>query len=249
MTTIAPAGTGSRATLVLGWLSLAGVAALAALGLWWSPADVVQGDSVRLMYVHVPSAILMYAGCSLCALGSLMWLRKRTDGWDTLAQASAELATLFAALTLVTGMLWGRPTWGAYWTWDARLTSTTLLFLLLVGYLALRSVPASADTRARRSAVLGLLLVPNAMIVHYSVDWWNTLHQDATVAKLDPTIDDLMLFTLFAGMVVGGVVFSWLLTHRFRVAWLQRQVDEVSLDRAIVERRAEADLAGHGSTR
>lgn len=243
-----PAATSSPATRVLGFLALGGTVLLALLGLWWSPADAVQQDSVRLMYVHVPAATLMFVAVGLTTLASAMWLRGRTDGWDALGHAAAELGALMAALTLLTGMIWGRPTWGVYWTWDARLTSTALLFLLFLGYLTLRQMPAPGESRSRRAAILGLLLVPNAVVVHYSVEWWNTLHQDATIATLDPKIDDLMLFTLFTGLVVGGLVFTWLLVHRFRVAWLERQVERTSLDVAIAERRAEAtDPVGHGT--
>ena len=235
-----PTSTSSPATKVLGTLALIGTVLVALLGLWWSPADSVQQDSVRLMYVHVPAAILMFVGVGLTTLASVMWLRRRTDGWDVLGHAAAEIGALMAGLTLLTGMIWGRPTWGVYWTWDGRLTSTALLFLLLLGYLTLRQMPAPAESRSRRAAILGLLLVPNAIVVHYSVEWWNTLHQDATIATLDPKIDDLMLFTLFTGIVVGGLVFTWLLVHRFRVAWLERQLEHASLDLAIAERRAEA---------
>ena len=122
----APATTGSRGTRVLGGLTLAGIALLLAYALVWSPADREMHDSVRLMYAHVPSAIVAYTGCAITTLASAMWLRRRSEGWWVLAGAAAEVATVFTALALVTGSIWGRPTWGTYWEWDPRITSTTL---------------------------------------------------------------------------------------------------------------------------
>jgi heme exporter protein C len=240
----APTSTGSRATRVLGIASLAGVVLLVLLGLWWTPADVVQSDAVRILYIHVPSATLSYTGCFLTTLGSVMYLWKRSQWWELVAYASAELAALFTAVTLATGMLWGRPTWGVYWVWDARLTSTAMLFLLLLGYLAVRRLPADYSVRAKRASIIGLLLVPNVLIVRQSVDWWRTLHQDASLFNdgLGATIEGLMLFALFVGFIVFGLIFAWLLVHRFRVAWLEEQVAGQGLDAAIAERRAEATM-------
>ena len=236
-----PTTTASRLTRTLGVLSLASVALATWLGLVASPPDVVQQDSVRLMYVHVPAVTWMYAAVLLCAFASFMWLRKRTDGWDVLAAASAEIGTLLVGLGLVTGSIWGRPTWGVYWVWDARLTSTAILFVLLLGYQALRRYPAEPETRSRMAAVLGLLLVPNAAIVHYSVAWWRSLHQDATFKRVDVTIEGLMLFTFAVSFVAMGVVCAWLLVHRFRVGWLEKRAERHHLDAALADRRADAD--------
>ncbi len=237
-----PSGTGSVATKVLGVLALVGIALLGFLSFVVSGPDTELGETVRLIYVHVPSATLAYVGCALVTFGSAMYLWKRTQGWDVLAHAAAQLAALYTALTLATGSLWGRPTWGVYWVWDARLTSTAMLLLLLLGYLAIRRVPADAGLRAKRSAVLGCLLVPNVIIVNRSVEWWRTLHQKSTLVQLDPRIEGWQLFTLFFGFVVGGLVFAWLLIHRFRVVWLEQELEESGLAVAIEERRAEAGL-------
>jgi heme exporter protein C len=236
-----PVPTSSALTRTLGYASLVAVAVLAVLGLVVSPADAVQQDSVRLMYVHVPAATWMYVAVFLCAVASAMWLRRRTDGWDALAAASAEIATVLVGLALITGMVWGRPTWGVYWVWDARLTSTAMLFVLLLGYQALRRYPTDPATRSRASAVLGLLLVPNAAVIHYSVDWWRSLHQGPTIKRLDATIEGSMLFTLFVGFVAIGLVAAWLLVHRFRVEWLESRAQRHSLDAALAERRADTD--------
>lgn len=243
----APPTTASPATRALGGLSLAGLALLLGYALWWSPPDIVQKDSVRIMYVHVPTAIVAFVACGITTLASAMWLRRRSEGWWVLGGAAAEVGLLFTGACLVTGSIWGRPTWGTYWDWDPRITSTTLLFILLVGYLALRRVDNEsgiAAQRGMRAAIVGLLLMPNVMIVHYSVDWWRSLHQPATITRLDPTIEGEMLFTLMLGIVVFALLFAWLLVHRFRLGWLEERAHAGGLDAAIVERRAEADLAG-----
>jgi heme exporter protein C len=239
-TTDAPAHTGSRASRVLGILSLVGTLAVVVMGLVVTPADEVQGEVVRILYLHVPVANAMYLCVVLLGVASACWLWKKTPGWDALAAASAEVGLVFTLLVLVTGALWGRPTWGAYWVWDARLTSTALLAVLLAGYLALRRVPADPVSRSRRAAVLGLLIVVDLPIIKWSVDWWRTLHQDETLSIPDAKIDGIMLFTLFLGIVVGAVVTAWLLVHRFRLAWLEEAVEEGGLDAALAERRAEA---------
>lgn len=241
----ARASTSSSATRVLGVLSLVGLALLLGYSLLWSPADVVQGDAVRIMYVHVPTAIVAFAACGITTLASAMWLRKRSEGWWVLGGASAEVGLVFTAACLVTGSIWGRITWGTYWDWDPRITSTTLLFILLVGYLALRQVDnenGDAAQRGTRGAIVGLLLFPNVMIVHYSVDWWRSLHQKATITRLDPTIEGTMLFTLMLGIVVFSLLFVWLLMHRFRVGWLEERAKATGIDRALTLRRAEAGV-------
>lgn len=156
-----------------------------------------------------------------------------------MAASSAEVGVLFTGLCLATGSLWGRPIWGTYWDWDPRLSATALLFLMFVGYLAVRRLPADTTTRARRSAVVGLVAFADVPIVHYAVDWWRSLHQDATLGTLDVKIEGLMLFSFVLGLITFAGAYLWLLTHRFRVAWLEDELDATSLDLAIAERRAE----------
>ena len=236
-----PEHTGSRATRIIGALTLVGFAFMLVLALVVSPPDQVQGDAARLLYVHVPVAIALNIGFVLNALGSAMWLWKKSRGWDTLAVAGAEVGLVFTALTLLTGMIWGRPTWGVYWTWDARLTTFSLLFLMYLGYLVVRRLPADMEVRNRRSAYVALLAFVDVPIVYFSVTWWRSLHQEATLS-LNTTISGSMLFTLFVSIVVFLGCFTWLLVHRFRVAWLEDEVEIKGLDLAITERRAEALL-------
>ena len=231
-TTEGPTSTGSRGTRILGIITLGWLAALILFGLVLSPPDASQGEVVRILYVHVPSATMAYVGCFLTTIGSAMYLWRRSRWWEVVGYASAEIATVFTAITLVTGMIWG---------WDARLTSTAMLLLLLLGYLAVRRLPADLDVRTKRSAIIGLLLVPNVIIVRQSVTWWRTLHQQPTLLAngVGAKIGGLMLFSLFVGFIAIGLVFVWLLIHRFRLAWLEEQVEDEGLDLAIAERRAE----------
>lgn len=237
-----PEHTGSRSTRILGVTTIAGFALLALYGLVLSPADVQQREAVRLMYIHVPAATVMFSGFAITALGSGMYLWKRSRWWDTLAVASAEIGVVFTGLVLVTGSLWGRPTWGVYWVWDARLTSTALLFLLYVGYLTVRRLPADVEARNRRAAYVALLAFVDVPIVRFSVSWWRSLHQGETITRLDPTIHGLMLFSLMLGFVVFSLFYGWLLIHRFRLAWLEDAIEVHELDEAIAERRAEAGV-------
>ncbi len=156
-----PAHTGSSTTRWLALAVLAGVATMFLLGFFVAPEDDLMADSVRLIFVHVPSAILTYVAFSVTAVGSVMWLWKRSVWWDITAHASAEIGVIFCALTLVTGSIWGRPTWNTYWEWgDVRLVTTLILFLMMVGYLAVRSAGGDDDAVSTRAAIVGLIAVP-----------------------------------------------------------------------------------------
>ena len=234
-----------RIEQAIGLLALAGVVATVVLGLWVTPADQVQGDLVRLVYVHPGVAwVALYAAFGLAAVASLLylWPRTRSLFWDRLAAASVEVGVAFNICTLVSGSIWGRPTWGVWWVWDARLTSTAVLLVLFLGYLALRRVPAEPEVRAKRSAVLALLAAVNIPIVHFSVLWWRTLHQGATVlnADLSPQIHGSMAWTLLLGFVALTLVFVWMLLVRYRIGVLEDWLEGNELDLALAERRAEA---------
>ena len=235
--------TGTRFTFWLGWFILVGIAFLLLLGLVLSPADVNQGESVRIMYAHVPGAWLAYLAFVVTAISSAAYLWKRTRSltWDRIAGASAEVGVLFMAISLITGSLWGRLTWGTFWTWDARLTTTAFLFVTYVGYLAVRGLGGTHHQRARRSAVLALLAVLEIPLVHFSVELWNSLHQEASVLtrNSDVEMDGLMLFSLFFGVVVFTMMYIWLVLHRQRSLTLADLIDDTGLDLALEERRRE----------
>ena len=235
--------TGTPFTRGLGIVTLVGAVWLVLFGLFVTPADINQGESVRIMYAHVPGAWLAYLAFVVTAISSAMYLFRRTRSlvWDRIAGASAEIGVLFMGISLVTGSLWGRLTWGTFWTWDARLTTTAFLFVTYVGYLAVRNLGGTHHQRARRSAVLALLAVLEIPLVHFSVELWNSLHQDASVVgNTDVTMDGLMLFTLFLGVIVFTLMYVWMLMHRQRSLTLQDMVDDVGLDVALAARRAEA---------
>jgi heme exporter protein C len=240
------------------WLTIVGVLAVVStavtvwLGLWVTPPDVVQGNLARLLYVHpaVATVALYWAGGVACA-GSLLylWPRTRSFFWDRLAAAAVEVGAVFSALTLITGSLWGRPVWGVWWTWDARLTSTALLLILEIGYLALRRVPADPHIRARRCAVAALLVAIDVPIVHFSVDWWNTLHQGGTI--LDPGFElhvhGLMLWTMLLSFIAFSSIFVWLLAVRYRIEVLEDAVGDQELEVSLAERWSEDTGTGGGS--
>jgi heme exporter protein C len=200
-----------------------------------------------MLYIHVPTAWLAFVSFGVTALGSLLYLvpQTRSLAWDRMAGASAEIGVLFTGLTLVAGAMWGRITWGVYWTWDARLTTTALLFVLFIGYLAIRNLPATPDQRAKRCAIAGLIASVDVPIVALSVQWWRTLHQTATIKEIgDVEISGAMLFTLFIGVVAFSLIFLWLMIHKMRVMRMEDALDDHGLERALEERRAEAEEAG-----
>jgi len=235
----------SVALRMLGFAALVGVVATVWLGLFVTPPDEFMGNLVRLLYIHPPMAWVAFLAFGVASLASLLYLWPRTRGehFDRLAGASAEVGVVFTGLTLVSGSIWGRPTWGAWWVWDPLLTTTALLFVLYLGYMALRRVPGEFHARARRSAIGALIAFVDVPIVYFSVEWWRSLHQAPTV--LNPTtrktyVHGSMAWTLLLGFVSFTLVYIWLVAHRYRLAKLQDREDTEGLEIALAERRAEA---------
>lgn len=250
-----PPGSWSRRTTwvvrSVGLAAFVGVAATVWLGLWVTPPGKTMGNLVRLVYVHPAVAwIALYVAFGTVGIASALWLwpRTRSSFFDRLAASAMEVGTVFTGLTLVTGSIWGRTTWGVWWAWDARLTSTALLFVLQLGYLALRRIPSEPDTRARRSAVAALVSALDVPIVHFSVLWWRTLHQQATV--LTPTLSvkiyGSMAWTMLLGFVAFTLLFFWMLAIRMRSAAIEDYLDEAGLDSVLEERWAEGGVLGVG---
>ena len=238
-------GTGSGATRVLGLATLAMFVALLAFGLFNSPADAVQRDSVRILYLHVPAAEMAYVAFIVAAVSSAayLWKRTRSRAWDRVANASVELGVVLTGLTLLTGMMWGRISWGTYWDWaDARLVSTLLLFVMFAGYLAVRRLDGSDDQRARRSAVVALVAVLDVPLVHFSVEWFQTTHPKSSLETAG-AIDGTFRFLHFVGIVTFLCGYVWLMMHRTRVAMLEERVAGHDLAAAIEERRREGAVA------
>ncbi|HLH46776.1 MAG TPA: cytochrome c biogenesis protein CcsA [Acidimicrobiales bacterium] len=238
-----PAPGTSRATRIVGVLSIVGIAVLLWLGLVVTPNDAVQGDVVRLIYIHPASATLCYVGFGMCALASLayLWPRTRSPRWDRLAGASAEVGVVFCVTCLVTGSIWGRYSWGVWWTWDARLTLTALLLAAFLGYLALRRTGGDPTTRAKRSAIAALCCFIVVPVDHEATSWWSTLHQGNTLFRVghSPLIHGSMLVTMLLSFVVFGLIFAWLLLHRLAVEGLADRIETEGYVWAIAERRAE----------
>lgn len=225
-------------------LTILAIGVLTVYGLWIAPPDEVQGDAQRIMYLHVPAAWAMYLAFGVTTIASILWLIPRTRSmvWDRVAGASAEVGLLFTGLTLVLGSLWGRPVWGVWWAWDARLVTTAVLFFLYLGLLALRAIPADPIVRARRSAITALIVFIDVPIVHFSVNWWRTLHQQATVfnPELNPEIHGTMALTLWIGVLAFTLLYLALLDRRYRLAALEEGLEERELDAAIEARVAAA---------
>lgn len=198
-----------------GWLAAVALGASIAGGLVVVPADAVQGDVQRIMYIHVPSAWLAYAAFLVTLAGGVLYLLRRDLRFDRVAAASAELGLLFTALTIATGAIWGKATWGKWWDWDPRLTTTAVMLVIYAGYVLLRQSILDRRRRARIASVFGIIGFLNVPIVHFSVLWWRGLHQPPTVIRPgDPTIDYLLLAELLASVASFTLVYLWLLRRR-----------------------------------
>ena len=182
-----------------------------------SPSDYQQGETVRIMYIHVPSAwmaLFCYTALAVASGIALIWKHPLAD---LAARATAPIGAGFTFLALVTGSLWGKPMWGTWWVWDARLTSVLILFFLYLGYMALQDAFDDAERGAKASAVLALVGFINVPIIKFSVDWWNTLHQPASVLKMSgPAIHSSMLVPLLLMALAFKGYYIWLLLIRIR---------------------------------
>ncbi len=194
------------------------------LGLWVAPPDYQQGDSYRIMYVHVPAAwmsLFVYVFMAVAGGIGLIWNMKLAD---ILAAGSASIGASFTLLALVTGAIWGKPMWGTFWVWDARLTSELILLFLYLGYIALQTAIEDPRTAARAGAILAIVGSVNIPIIHYSVEWWNTLHQGPTVTRLGrPAIHSSMLWPLLIMALAFQLYFFTVLLMRARVELLWRE--------------------------
>ena len=220
MTTTAP-----DRTRVWPWIVIA-LAALVTLAAGMIvPQDAVQGQLSRILYIHVPGAWLAYLAFGITMAASAMYLWRSTLIWDRLAVSSAEIGVYFTGLTLVLGMIWGKPTWGVWWTWDARLTLTAIMFFVYLGYLALRRTTDDIDARAKRSAILGVLAVVQVPLVHFSVVWWRSLHQAPTLLKPEsPDMDGEMVIALLVSLAMFTVMYIAMMVKRMEPARLEEQV-------------------------
>lgn len=237
---------GRRAEAILGLSATVLLIATVVMGLAVAPPDAVQGDVQRLMYVHVPAAWLAYLSFFVVFVASIAYLRTGRTRWDRMAAASAEIGVVFTALTIALGSLWGKPVWGTWWTWDPRLTTTAVMLLIYLGYLAVRRLPDNPIRRGRWSAVVGIVGFIDVPIVHFSVVWWRSLHQPPTVLRPGtPTIAGTMLTALLLGVLAFSVLYGYLMTLRLRVA----RVEERLVGEALSARMAPEPMKEHHAAR
>jgi len=193
-------------------------------GLYLAPADYQQGDSFRIIYVHVPAAwmsLFIYVAMAVCGIISLVWRIKLAE---VVLISSAPIGAAFTFLALATGSLWGKPMWGTWWVWDGRLTSELILLFLYLGVIALHNAIEDRQTAAKAVAILAIVGVVNVPIIHYSVEWWATLHQGPTITKLDrPSIHIDMLIPLLVMAVAFKLYYVTALLMRARVELLERE--------------------------
>ena len=214
-------GSMKKIILYLEWGSILG---LLACGLWVFlklPIETSQGFPQKIMYLHVPSVITTYLAFFIVFVYSIAYLWKRELMFDHIAKASAEVGLIFCALVLITGAIWGRTTWGTYWVWDARLTTTLLLFLIFMGYFLLRISVNDRDKEARLASVLGIIGFLDIPIIHKSVEWWRTLHQPSTLFKVDsgeakPSMPPELLYPLMVSTLVMLAFYLYLLLLRYQ---------------------------------
>jgi len=226
---------GRRRGRILGGLTLVSVV----VGLYWglivAPPDAYQGEVQRIMYLHIPSILIAYLSFFLVFVGSCLYLWKREKRDDNLAFSAAEIGVLFTALTIVEGSIWGRPTWGVWWTWDARLTLTAILLLIFVGYLMLRSLVEEETRAASSAAILGIIGFLDIPLIHMSVYWWRTLHQPPSILRPDKSpwenIHPALLTALAINFVAFVLLYFYLLSLRYRVGEMTEEIKTRRMNR------------------
>ena len=207
---------------------------LIACGLWvfvFAPTETEQGFVQKIMYIHVPSVIVTYLAFFVTFAFGIAYLWKRLLVFDRIAKVSAEIGLIFCAMVLLSGAIWGRPTWGTYWVWDARLTTTLLLFLIFLGYFLLRLSVQDREKEARFASVLGIIGFLDIPIVHKSVEWWRTLHQPSTLFKVEegaakPAMPPELLYPLLASMFAMLLFYGYLMLLRWQMEENQDQLHE-----------------------
>jgi heme exporter protein C len=219
----------------LGLVALLAVLVGLYLAFIYAPADALQGDVQRIMYIHVPTAWVAFLAFFVVFVSSLIYLWKRLPEADRLAHASAEVGVLFTALTLIDGSIWGKPTWGVWWTWDARLTTTAILFVMYIGYLMLRSFVEDPERRARLAALVGIVAFIDVPITYMSVLWFRTLHQPPSIQRGGASMPDSMLFTLLFNLGAYTLVYLFFLVKRVRIESLNAIAETLIAEKATHE--------------
>jgi len=219
----------------LGMVALLTVLVGLYLAFVYAPADALQGDVQRIMYIHVPTAWIAFFAFFVVFVSSLIYLWTRLPEADRLAYASAEVGVLFTALTLIDGSIWGKPTWGIWWTWDARLTTTAILLVMYIGYLMLRAFVEEPDRRARLAALVGIVGFIDVPITYMSVLWFRTLHQPPSIQRGGASMPDSMLFTLLFNLGAYTLVYLFFLVKRVRIESLNAIAETLVAEKAVHE--------------
>jgi heme exporter protein C len=193
-----------------------------------SPPIEGQGDSGRMLFIHVPTIWLAYLAFAVTFVASIAYLATKALKWDLVAASSAEIGVVFTTVAIIGGAIWGKATWNVYWTWDARLTLTAVMLFVYIGYLALRRAIPDPEARARRSSVLGVLGLVQLIPVHFSVVWWRTLHQTNTFSPRGIEMDMSIRIVLFTAVAAFTVVYAALLKHRVELAQLDLESHEAA---------------------
>jgi heme exporter protein C len=210
----------------------------------YAPTDSIQGDVQRIFYIHVPMAFCSYLAGLVIAASGILYLLSRRPIWDVLARCSAEVAVLFTSLVLLTGSIWGRPIWGTWWAWDARLTTTLILWFIYVGYLMLRSYIDEPEQAARYSVVVGVLAALDIPLVHVSVEWWRTLHPQGILdsASGSPALPGSMLVVLLFGTLTMLCMYGLLMGTRVWLEVLRERVGLMEMNQAFETDRSSSRL-------
>jgi heme exporter protein C len=226
--TDAPVAPSKRRVSPLAILTLSMLAVFAYFAFVFAPEDALQGAMQRIFYIHVPSAWICFVGFGVTFVASIAYLSSRNEKWDTIAASSAEIGTLFTTVVLATGMMWGHAIWGVYWSWEPRLTSFLVLWLMYLGYLAVRAYVPDPARRARFSAVIGIIAFIDVPIIYLSVNWWRTLHPQQVIITGDgPHMPGAMVIALMVGLTTFSLVYVYLMRLRLDVARLATQLEEI----------------------
>ena len=208
----------------LGWVAGLGLTAGFVMAFGVAPREATQGNVQRIMYLHVPSVWVAYVAFAVVFVASIVYLARRAERADHVAHASAELGVLFTGLTIATGSIWGKPTWGAWWTWDARLTSVSILFVMYLGYLLLRGMIDEGHRAARYAAVLGVVAALNIPLVHFSVYWWRTLHQPPSLMRPGgSSMPGVIVAALLVNFAAFSLLYLYFLAKRVRLLQLEAE--------------------------
>lgn len=226
------------------WVNLLGLVSLITVGIGlymafvYAPTDSVQGHAQRIFYIHVPMAWLAYFAYGFIFVGSVGYLWKKDLKWDRLARGAAELGFLFTTLVLISGSLWGRPIWGTWWEWDARLTTTLVLWFIYLGYFVIRSYAGDMRKGASWAAVLGLIGAIDIPIIHLSVQWWRTLHPQPVVLDTSgPNLPNSMLVSMLVMFFAFTLLFVYLLIQKVRIEKARDVIAEHELQRMLASNR------------